>query len=185
MSQKCKNCEANIMHYELTYKDFALFKKLGKQQKTILAETDLSNVIVFKNWGFEYMIYEDKDCCGWFLHINKHSGTSLHCHETKQTVVCVISGMLLLTTATRRQLMQSGDIAYIDKKVFHAMGAASEDTRVIEIEMPSYKPDALRAVDFWGRVGQPYESQCLIMELQNPPKYEMKKREIRKEAKTN
>lgn len=153
-------------HYEFSYKDFLMLKKIGKQQKTKLAKYDFKNTVVFKPWGFEYLIYEDKDCCGWFLHIDKHFGTSLHCHMTKQTMVCVVSGLLLLTMINRKLLMMPGDMAIFDKKVFHAMGAATDDTRVIELEMPSYKPDAVRAVDFWGRKGKPYENKCLLLRLQ-------------------
>jgi len=165
-----------MQHYEFSYKDFLMLKKVGRQKKTKLAKHDFTNTTVFKPWGFEYLIYEDKDCCGWFLHINKHYGISLHCHKTKQTVICVISGILLLTTINKRQLMMPGNMAILDKKVFHAMGAITDDTRVMELEMPSYKPDAIRAIDFWGRKGKPYESKCLLLELQNPPLEEEGKR---------
>lgn len=154
-----------MQHYEFSYKDFLMLKKVGKQKKTKLADYDFTNTMVFKPWGFEYLIYEDKDCCGWFLHINKHYGTSLHCHETKQTMIYVVSGLLMLTTINKRQLMTPGAMVILDKKVFHAMGATTNDTRVIELEMPSYKPDSIRAVDYWKRKGQPYESKCLLLDF--------------------
>lgn len=155
-----------IKHYEQTSRDLILLEKIGKQKKTMLAKTDLSDATVFKNWGFEYMFYGDKDCCGWFLHINRHYGTSFHCHMTKLTVVYVVSGMLLLTTSMKRQLMMPGSIAIIDKKTFHMMGAVDNNTRVIELETPSNKTDAIRMIDHWGRVGEPYESQALVMRLE-------------------
>lgn len=157
-----------IKHYDYTYKDFLMLRATGKQKKTILAKHDFSHTTVFKKWGMEYLIYEDKDCCGWFLHITENLGTSLHCHETKTTVLCVVSGLIVLTTSKGKHMFQSGDIVYLDKKVFHAMGAATENTRVIELEMPSYKPDSIRSVDFWKREGKPYEEGCLLLEL-NPP----------------
>jgi mannose-6-phosphate isomerase-like protein (cupin superfamily) len=154
-----------ITHYEQTTKDLVLLEHVGKQKKTMLAKTDLSNAIIFKPWGFEYMIMNEGKSCGWMLHINKFHGTSFHCHMTKQTVVLVVSGMLLLTTSQKKQLMMPGDMAYIDKKTFHMMGTHTKDTRVIEIETPSYKPDAVRIIDFWGRKGEPYESQCKVVHL--------------------
>lgn len=171
-------------HYRFTVKDFLMLEqKTGKQKKTKLAEYDFTDTVVFKPWGFEYLFMEDKDCCGWMLHINDNYGTSLHCHMTKSTIVCVIDGILALTTAGGRFLMSAGDIVLIDKKVFHAMGAIAGNARVIELEMPSYKPDAVRVVDPWGRKGQPYESLCLLLGLNNPPKNKKRKREKGKEAK--
>jgi len=163
--------------YKITYKDFLMLKKTGKQKNTKLAKYDFTNTIVIKPWGMEYLFMENKECCGWMLHINKHYGTSLHCHRTKQTAVYVISGILLLTTIRKRQLLQPGDMVLIDKEVFHAMGAMKDDTRVIELEMLSSKTDSIRAVDYWKRTGEPYESKCLLMTLQNK-KLDFKKFEL-------
>ena len=50
-----------IQHYDFTYKDFLMLRKVGKQKKTKLAKHDFTDTTVFKPWGFEYIIYEDKD----------------------------------------------------------------------------------------------------------------------------
>lgn len=155
-------------HYEFTVKDFMLLKKIGRQKKSKYKDYDFANSVVFKPWGYEYLFYEGKDSCGWILHIKQGLGTSLHCHKEKKTLVCVISGLLLLITAAEKMLLMPGEAVLLDEKVFHSMSAFSfrneaEDTRVIELEVPSDKTDSVRVIDYWKRKKQPYESKCLVM----------------------
>ena len=47
--------------------------------------------IVFKPWGYEYVIYRyKKNLSITFLHINKNKRTSLHCHPKKKNWFCII-----------------------------------------------------------------------------------------------
>ena len=41
----------------------------------------LSEVIVKKPWGYEYLCYENEDVAVWFLHIEYNQKTSMHCHS--------------------------------------------------------------------------------------------------------
>jgi len=139
---------------------------LKDAKKSRLVGLALDDIIVVKPWGFEYMNYEspDKKCCSWFLHINKGMGTSMHCHTHKKTLLHVISGQILLILYHRKiMIFNAGESISFDEKVFHAMYALLEDTRLIEAETPSDKPDAVRLLDNWKRVCEPYESKCLIM----------------------
>ena len=151
-------------HYIFTALDAAMMDKVGKQQKSRFTDKDFNyQTVVFKPWGFEYLFMKNKECCGWMLHIITGSGTSVHCHAKKKTIVMVISGNLLLTTIYDRQFYKPGEIVLIDEKVFHAMGAPLGNVRVIELEYPSDKTDAIRGVDFWSRKGKPYESKCKVI----------------------
>ena len=49
--------------------------------------------IVIKPWGFEYVIYRNKDLCVTYLNIKPNSKTSLHSHIKKKTGFLVLEGM--------------------------------------------------------------------------------------------
>jgi len=130
--------------------------------KSKLRYHDFSKTLMVKPWGIEFMNYEakDKSCCSWCLHINPHGETSMHCHATKQTIIHIISGSIVLKLLNNMKIMEAGDSFILDKQVFHAMRARSTGAVLLEIESPSYKPDAIRFADPKDRVDKPYESKC-------------------------
>lgn len=150
-----------------TWKELRLCQILKSEIKpSRLANHDFTNTVMVKPWGIEYMNYEaeDKSCCSWFLHILPDQRTSMHCHATKWTFIHVIDGSIILRLLGRRPIhMKAGDSVILDKRVFHAMVANEEGVRLLEIESPSYKPDAIRYMDIMDRVGEPYESKCLVI----------------------
>ena len=52
-----------------------------------------SNKIVYKPWGYEYVIYNDHSRIAITLvHIKHRHKTSLHCHPEKKTGFIILSG---------------------------------------------------------------------------------------------
>ena len=52
-----------------------------------------SKMVVKKPWGFEYIVYDDKDKIGiTFLNIKYKHKTSLHCHPKKKTGFIILDG---------------------------------------------------------------------------------------------
>lgn len=160
---------------QLDINELAKIDRLGVVPSK-LEQFDFRDTIVVKPWGYEYMAYEDgaKFICAWVLHMkNNGTGTSIHCHRNKITLIHVISGEILVQTLHGKFTLESGDEMWIDKATFHAMRATAEDTVLTEIESPSFKPDAIRLKDRWGRERQEYESQCKLVDVQyleNPEK---------------
>lgn len=134
-----------------------------------LNEFDFKNVAVVKPWGYEYLAFEtdDKKICAWVLHMKSigEQGTSIHCHRNKQTLISVIKGRLWVRTLTDYFELAEGENMYIDKSTFHAMGAMTDETILTEIESPSFKPDAIRYIDNWGREREEYESHCQLKSI--------------------
>lgn len=133
-----------------------------------LNEFDFKDVAIVKPWGFEYLAFEsdDKKVCAWVLHMeNNGLGTSVHCHRDKKTFISVISGSIFVKTLDDSFRLDEGESVFIDKAVFHSMGALVDDTVLTEIESPSFKPDAVRYIDFWGREREEYESHCQIRSI--------------------
>jgi mannose-6-phosphate isomerase-like protein (cupin superfamily) len=129
---------------------------------------DFRETVVAKPWGYEYLALEaeDSSICAWVLHMkNNGTGTSLHCHHHKKTFIHVLSGSIWVDTLTKHFTLKAGESMWIDAATFHAMGALVNDTILTEIESPSYKPDAIRYKDKWGREYQEYESQCELIDV--------------------
>jgi mannose-6-phosphate isomerase-like protein (cupin superfamily) len=124
---------------------------------------DFCDTAVKKPWGYEYLALESpsKEICAWVLHMsNNGTGTSMHCHKNKKTLIYVIEGVIWVKTLHSVFTLEVGEGMWIDKATFHAMGALEDGTILTEIESPSFKPDAIRYADTWGREGQEYESKC-------------------------
>ena len=135
-----------------------------------LNDFNFNSVAVIKPWGFEYLASEtdDKNICAWVLHFkNNGTGTSMHCHKNKKTLLTVISGKMWFKTLYEDFIANTDDYIYIDKATFHSMGALVDGTVMSEIESPSFKPDAIRYKDLWGRERQEYESKCELKSIDN------------------
>jgi mannose-6-phosphate isomerase-like protein (cupin superfamily) len=152
-----------------TPKEIDICRLLQKKiEPSKLVQADFTNITMIKPWGMEYMNYEaeDKSCCSWFLHIKPNLGTSIHCHATKTTYIHVIDGSIVLRLLDRKPvIMKSGDSLLLEKKVFHSMTAQGEGARLLEMEAPSFKPDAIRFKDGLNRVGKNYEYKSKILTL--------------------
>ena len=49
----------------------------------------LSNYLVKKPWGSEYLIYSNKKLAAWLLEMKFKSKTSLHCHPKKTGLILI------------------------------------------------------------------------------------------------
>jgi mannose-6-phosphate isomerase-like protein (cupin superfamily) len=159
-----------IKEIKLQQEDIDALEKIDKLGVTPskLTEFDFHDIVVIKPWGYEYMAYEDesKTICAWVLHMkNNGTGTSIHCHRTKITLITVIKGKIWVKTLKEKFILSAGDEMWIDRATFHAMGALEDNTILTEIESPSFKPDAIRLKDRWGRERQEYEAQCKLSHI--------------------
>jgi len=120
---------------------------------------DYTKVVVRKPWGYEYLIYENKDVAVWILHLRKDAATSLHCHLRKTTSLSVLSGKVICSTIRSEHQRSAGQGMLIGGAVFHSTRAISEGGAfVMEIESPVNKRDLVRYRDAYGRAGKGYES---------------------------
>jgi mannose-6-phosphate isomerase-like protein (cupin superfamily) len=120
--------------------------------------TDFSNVIVKKPWGYEYLLFENNDIAIWILHIKASHKTSMHCHPNKNTSLICLSGEVVCTTLDNKYIFDELNGIYLGKKVFHqTLNESLYEAIVIEIESPVDKFDLLRMQDNYGRRGKSYE----------------------------
>lgn len=125
-----------------------------------LKDFDFSKVVVNKPWGYEYLLYSNKDIAIWIMYIKRNFGNSMHCHLEKKTALVLLSGEAVFSTLEDGHRIKEGDTIKIDKKVFHSTQAISDEgIFVMEIETPVNKVDLLRLSDSYGRETKGYESQ--------------------------
>jgi len=158
-----------IKEIRISKEDIEALKEIDSMGVTPskLGSLSLDNICVCKPWGYEYKAYESEDnrICAWVLHmLCNGTGTSIHCHRTKITLIHVLKGKIWVKTLHETFNLSEGDEMWIDRATFHAMGALEDGTVLTEIESPSFKPDAIRYKDTWGRERQEYESKCELVD---------------------
>jgi acetolactate synthase-1/2/3 large subunit len=129
---------------------------LDKLQENTETPSDIAQQVVQKPWGYEYLLYQDKDLAIWLLKLNSDKSTSLHCHLLKKTVMLVLSGNVVVSGLNESFNLKARDYLEIDKKTFHKTYAENE-AFLIEIELPNQKLDLLRLSDDNGRINSTYE----------------------------
>lgn len=118
----------------------------------------LTNVVVRKPWGHEYLCYRNEVLAIWFLHIEHGKKTSLHCHPNKHTGFVVLDGTVRLSFLRGDFELTGLDKIHIFRARFHSTEALSADgAYILEIETPEHKHDLVRLEDAYGRTGQVYE----------------------------
>lgn len=116
--------------------------------------------IVTKPWGYEYLIYENKQVAIWALFINFNQSTSLHCHSKKTTGLIVINGECEVSFIEDSKKLRTFDKIMIRKGLFHSTKSISEGGSILfEIETPNDKQDLVRLKDSYGRENKPYENE--------------------------
>lgn len=118
---------------------------------------DYGRVVIKKPWGQEYLVYKNDYTAAWILNINKGFRTSMHCHPSKKTTLFVLSGTVKCPTLQGAETLSKGQGFLIDKGVFHATEAVSDNVVILETETPTNKKDLVRLHDHYGRQGQGYE----------------------------
>ena len=120
--------------------------------------TSLSDVVVMKPWGYEYLMFKNPETEIWNLSIKYQRSTSMHCHPNKKTALVVLSGRALFSTLNESWELLPHDAMVIDSGTFHSTQSLSKEGLVLlEFETPPMKHDLLRLEDKYGRARTGYE----------------------------
>jgi mannose-6-phosphate isomerase-like protein (cupin superfamily) len=134
--------------------------------KDLVDEPDYTAVLINKPWGYEYLLFKNRDVAVWILHISRDFQTSLHCHPNKKTSLTVLEGEVEFNTLHETIRVRPGEGLLIDKGVFHSTRAVSDGGAIImETETPVYKHDLVRFNDNYGRARQGYEGKTFHVPL--------------------
>ncbi len=136
-------------------------------ERTSVAEpeekVDYKCVVVDKPWGYEYLMFENKDVAVWVLHLKHKAKTSIHCHPKKKTSLLVLDGQVETSSLDSLFKLKSMDGIIIERGVFHSTrSACAHGSFVMEIETPVNKSDLVRLKDVYGRESLGYESGVAI-----------------------
>jgi len=120
--------------------------------------TPFKDIVIPKPWGYEYLLYQNKDVALWYLYIIKDQETSLHAHPNKKTGLVVLSGQAKISFLSNSTIHNPADKVMIRHGVFHKTHAVDTNIEILEVETPVDKEDIIRLKDQYGRAGMPYES---------------------------
>lgn len=116
------------------------------------------DVVVIKPWGYEYLAYKNNDVAIWFLHIDQHKTTSMHCHTQKTTGLLLLNGIAKLNFLADSKIIEGPHKQMIRRGLFHQTEAISDNgINLLEIETPIDKNDLVRLKDSYGRSEKGYE----------------------------
>ncbi|MDC0449593.1 hypothetical protein OAL70_01785 [Pelagibacteraceae bacterium] len=121
-----------------------------------------SNKIVYKPWGYEYIIYRDSNRLAiTYVKINPGHKTSLHCHPKKKTGFIILSGNAVVQIGIYKKNVQyhkSVSRLVLRPGLFHSIKATSKQgVEALEFETPFIKKDLIRFKDEYGRKNKAYE----------------------------
>jgi len=120
------------------------------------------NRIVFKPWGYEYVVYRSgNNLSVTILNINSNKSTSLHCHPKKKTGFVLLSGKALIQLGLWKKeskVYKSPSKLMIRTGLFHSIKCISKKPlTALEFETPVAKNDLVRYYDKYGRENISYE----------------------------
>ena len=123
-----------------------------------------SNKIVNKPWGYEYVIYADRNKISiTYVHINYNQSTSLHCHPKKKTGFIILKGPALVQIGIykkNKKKFNSLSRLVFRPGLFHSLKAISKKgLTALEFEVPYIKKDLIRFKDRYGRQDKKYEGK--------------------------
>jgi len=125
----------------------------------------MTDMMVMKPWGFEYLFYENESVAVWCLHISEGHETSLHCHPNKKTGLVLLAGEAALSFLNDTVEMKWLDRQVLRPGLFHSTRAVGSDVVMLEVEAPPNKEDIVRFEDKYGREGAPIEGVSEMREL--------------------
>jgi len=123
-----------------------------------------NNRVVFKPWGYEYVVYRNLNHLSvTLLNIKYKKTTSLHCHPKKKSGFILLSGKALFQLGLwkkRSEIHSSPSKRMIAMGLFHSIKALSKDGLLaLEFETPVNKNDLVRFKDKYGREEKSYEGK--------------------------
>lgn len=120
---------------------------------------NFENVIVLKPWGYEFLLFENKNLSIWILYLEHEKSTSFHCHSKKLTGLVSLIGKIKVSFFENFQIIEPLKKVMIRQRLFHSSQSLSEEgSFLLEVETPSEKNDLIRLSDSHGREGLPYET---------------------------
>lgn len=125
----------------------------------LLDEEIFMDNIVKKPWGYEYLIFKNKNLSIWLLSVNKNEKTSFHCHSKKLTGLICLSGKVEISFFEDKQILKEGQKIIIRRGLFHSSKSLDNNTILLEVETPSEKDDLIRLNDEYGRENSSYETK--------------------------
>ncbi len=122
------------------------------------------NKIVFKPWGYEYVVYRNaNNLCVTLLNIEYNKTTSLHCHPQKKSGFILLKGKASFQLGLRkknRETHSSPSKRMMARGLFHSIKSISKNGLLaLEFETPANKNDLVRYQDKYGRENKPYEGK--------------------------
>jgi len=122
------------------------------------------NKVVFKPWGYEYVVYRNaNNLCVTLLNINYNKTTSLHCHPQKKSGFILLKGKASFQLGLRkknRETHSSPSKRMMARGLFHSIKSISKNGLLaLEFETPANKNDLVRYQDKYGRAKKPYEGK--------------------------
>lgn len=121
-------------------------------KKTDNKYVDYSKFVIKKPWGYEHLIFQNKNISIWILCLKSKKHTSLHAHKLKQTYLIPITNKIKLNTFEKLFNLKKKNPLLIHKKVFHqSFNPGLKSEFMMEIELPNLKNDIIRFHDYYGR----------------------------------
>ena len=144
------------------------------------------NTIVIKPWGYEYVVYREKNNLSvTLLNINYKEKTSLHCHPQKKSGFIVLKGKALFQLGLwkkRSEIKKSCSKRMIARGLFHQITSLSKNgLMALEFETPVNKKDLVRFQDSYGRQKKTYEGKKFTKQIK-PEQLQLKKPTISKKT---
>jgi mannose-6-phosphate isomerase-like protein (cupin superfamily) len=130
------------------------------------------NKVVFKPWGYEYVVYRNANNLSvTLLNINHNKSTSLHCHPQKKSGFILLGGKALFQLGLRKkntELHTSPSKRMMARGLFHSIKSVSKKGLLaLEFETPVNKNDLVRFKDSYGREKKSYEGKKFTKSLQS------------------
>lgn len=130
----------------------------NSKKKTDSRYSDLSKKIINKPWGYEFVIFQNKNFAIWVLCIKPKKYTSMHCHALKRTILIPLNNKLRISTL--ENIYNNKKIYNISPRVFHqTYNNGLKDKFLIEIEFPNLKNDIIRMHDYYGRLSNKFSKE--------------------------
>ena len=130
------------------------------------------NKVVFKPWGYEYVVYRNANNLSvTLLNINHNKSTSLHCHPQKKSGFILLGGKALFQLGLRKkntELHTSPSKRMMARGLFHSIKSVSKKGLLaLEFETPVNKNDLVRFKDSYGREKKSYEGKKFTKSLES------------------
>ena len=130
------------------------------------------NKVVFKPWGYEYVVYRNANNLSvTLLNIKFNKSTSLHCHPQKKSGFILLGGKALFQLGLRKKnnlLHTSPSKRMMARGLFHSIKSVSKNGLLaLEFETPVNKNDLVRFKDSYGREKKSYEGKKFTKSLES------------------